>query len=65
MLVTPETKLISGIDNPYLTRTRHYPEYAQRKRAIDIALDRIAENRGYALNGLNASSRRYSDLAEY
>lgn len=54
MLVTSETKILEGIDNPRLNIVDTFNGYSQRKAAIYKALDTIAQNLGYEIDGLDA-----------
>ncbi len=55
MLVTPVTKLLSGIDNPELVVVSDFPGYKDRSSAISGALKAIAHNLGYELRNLEAT----------
>ncbi len=55
MLVTPETKLLSGVDNPSLVVDERYLD---RSRYINIILRKIAEGKGYKLNRLETVAVR-------
>lgn len=54
MLVTPETKLLYGIDNPSLAVVESLPGYQERSRAVSIALHRIARELGCNLEDFQA-----------
>ena len=50
MLVTPETKLLCGIDNPELLVADDFPGYRNRNQAVIQALNVAAGNLGYDLS---------------
>ena len=54
MLVTPEVKLLSGIDNPTLNVVGDFPGYKSRRDFISQEFRTIAENLGYDLDRLRA-----------
>ena len=47
MLVTPETKLLSGIDNPKLEVVDNFSGYQKKNKAVQSALNVIKRNLGY------------------
>ncbi len=55
MLVTPETKLLSGIDNPHLIIVDDFPGFHNRSRAVRESLQIIERNLGYDLSKLSAT----------
>lgn len=57
MLVTPETKLLSGIDNPELLVVNDFSGYQNRSQLISQVLKVIAENLGYDISKLPATRR--------
>jgi hypothetical protein len=57
MLITPETKLLSGIDNPELRVVPDSESYKTRSQAINIQLNQIARHLGYDISGLQATRR--------
>ena len=57
MLVTPETKLLSGIDNPELMVLNGFRGYQNRSQAVSQSLKVIVENLGYDISGLPATRR--------
>lgn len=57
MLITPETKLLSGIDNPELRVVNGFQEYQNRSQAVSQSLKVIAENLGYDISKLQATRR--------
>ena len=57
MLVTPEKKLLSGIDNPELLVVNDFPAYQNRSQAVSQSLKVIAENLGYNISRLQARKR--------
>ena len=57
MLVTPETKLLCGIDNPELLIVNDFPGYQNRSQAVSQSLNVIAENLGYDISRLQATRR--------
>ena len=57
MLVTPETKLLSGIDNPELVVVNDFAGYQNRSQAVSQALKVIAGNLGYDIISLPATRR--------
>lgn len=54
LLVTPETKLLCGVDNPQLQIVNGFSDYLQRKYVVDIAIQRIAQEKGYTFERLEA-----------
>ncbi len=50
MLITPETRLLCGLDNPKLEVVKGFPGYASRSKAVDQAVLLIANRLGYELN---------------
>ncbi|MBU0958740.1 MAG: hypothetical protein KKB31_02215 [Nanoarchaeota archaeon] len=54
MLVTPEVKLLSGIDNPTLSVVEGFSGYQNRKSFVNQELKTIARNLGYNLGRLTA-----------
>lgn len=50
MLVTPERKLLSGIDNPHLEITPDSSYLQDRNNFISTALRKIAETKGYDIS---------------
>lgn len=57
MLVTPEIKLLCGIDNPELVIVNDFLGYQNRSQAVSEALKVIARNKGYDLNKFQAKRR--------
>ena len=57
MLVTPETKLLSGIDNPELLVVNDSSGYGKKRKAISQSLKVIAGNLGYDISTLTATRR--------
>ena len=57
MLVTPETKLLSGIDNPELMVVNGFHGYQNRSQAVSQSLKVIAENLGYDISRFQATRR--------
>ena len=57
LLITPETKLLSGIDNPQLVIVSNFSGYAQRSHTISDAIKLIARNKGYDISRLSATRR--------
>lgn len=57
MLITPSTKLLSGIDNPELLIVDNFPRYQNRNKALDQSLKIIADNLGYDLSRFQATRR--------
>ncbi|MGV8086247.1 MAG: hypothetical protein ACP5N1_01325 [Candidatus Woesearchaeota archaeon] len=57
MLVTPETKLLSGIDNPKLLVVDNSLEYINRSQIVSASLKNIAENLGYDLSKFRATKK--------
>ena len=57
MLVTPEKKLLSGIDNPELLVVNGFPGYQNRSQAVSQSLKVIAENLGYDISRFQATRR--------
>lgn len=57
MLITPETKLLSGIDNPELVCVNTFPGYTERSREVSQSLKVIAGNLGYDLRRLHATRK--------
>lgn len=57
MLITPETKLLSGIDNPELVRVDTFPGYEKRSKGVSQSLKVIAENLGYDISKLQARKK--------
>lgn len=55
MLVTPETKLLSGIDNPELLVANGFSSYKNRNKAVSLSLKVIAKNLGYDISKLQAT----------
>ncbi|MFH1065534.1 MAG: hypothetical protein V1734_03450 [Nanoarchaeota archaeon] len=55
MLVTPETKLLYGIDNPSLVTVESLPGSLNRSRAVSIALHKIAGELGCNLERFQAT----------
>lgn len=55
MLVTPETKLLYGADNPELVVVETLPGFQQRNTAVSIALSRIARELGCNLERFTAT----------
>lgn len=58
LLVTPETKLISGIDNPQLLVVDNFRGYAQRSYAVVKAIEIIERSMGYENSRLKATKFR-------
>lgn len=56
LLVTPETKILRGIDNPKLRVVNQYPDIAKSQAVIQY-LQTIAENKGYDINRLQATRK--------
>jgi len=57
MLVTPETKLLSGIDNPELVVVNDFPGYQNRSQAVSQSLKVIAGKLGYDISRFQATKR--------
>ena len=57
MLVTPEIKLLSGIDNPKLVIVNDFSRYKSRSQAVNQSLKAIAENLGYDISKFQATRR--------
>lgn len=57
MLITPKTKLLSGIDNPTLIMVDDFIGYHHRSQAVSQSLKVIAKNLGYDISGLLATRR--------
>ncbi len=56
MLVTPETKLLCGIDNPTLLVVNGFRGYQSRSQAVSRSLNSIAKNLGYDISRLQATT---------
>ncbi|MFH1212035.1 MAG: hypothetical protein V1659_03850 [Candidatus Woesearchaeota archaeon] len=55
MLVTPEIKLLCGIDNPELSVVNGFSDYQDRSRVVSQSLEIIARNLGYDFSLMQAT----------
>jgi len=55
MLVTPEIKLLSGIDNPELLVVNDFPGYQNRSQVVSQYLKVITKNLGYDIENFLAT----------
>lgn len=55
LLITPETKILKGIDNPGLETIDNIPVLQKRGSAIIESLNLIARNLGYNIDGMKVT----------
>lgn len=58
MLVTPEIKILSGIDNPELVVVNNHSGYKNKSQAVSQSLEIIAKDLGYNIDKLPATMKK-------
>lgn len=57
LLITPETKILCGIDNPKLVMINDFPGYKEKSYRVGEEIKNIAKQKGYNLDGLLATRK--------